>query len=521
MKRCIAILLAAVFAFSLTACGAQEEAKPSETNALVNNGSHTPDAGQGEVPVSGSTDADSSHVLIAYFSVPEDVNTDGVDAIAGASIVVKDGEKLGNTEYVAKLIQQTIGGDLFRIETVEPYPLEHDTLVDQADEEKAAAARPELTARVENFDQYEIILLGYPNWWADLPMPLYTFLESYDFGAKTIIPFVTHGGSGASRTIDTISQIQPGANVEDNALILSRNNVADSEDTVVQWAESLEIQSQAPLPSGSGDTVATATVNPGEKQVFYLWEEGNVPAITEYTVNNGNYADDPDFRPYVTFFPVPEGTKIKGAVLICAGGAFQFRSDRNEGSPVAEELSKLGYQSFVVDYRLRPYTQEEGALDLARAVRFVRAHADEYGIDPGDIAVMGFSAGGILAGEMLLNFDGSVNGTALDSNYVPDELDKVSADAAADGMIYSFYGRLSVASRDVEKFKASDLPPTYFCYGTRDPFVGEFEACIEALQEAGVTVEVNVLDGRPHGYGYTEGWIPDYDRFLSGVFSNN
>lgn len=76
MKRCIAILLAAVFAFSLTACGAQEEAKPSETNAPVNNGSHTPDAGQGEVPVSGSTDADSSHVLIAYFSVPEDVNTD-------------------------------------------------------------------------------------------------------------------------------------------------------------------------------------------------------------------------------------------------------------------------------------------------------------------------------------------------------------------------------------------------------------------------------------------------------------
>ena len=87
---------------------------------------------------------------------------------------------------------------------------------------------------------------------------------------------------------------------------------------------------------------------------MYLWEEGNVPATTEYTVNNGNYADDPDFRPYVTFFLVPKGTEIKGAVLICAGGAFQFRSDRNEGSPVAEELSKLGYQSFVVDYRLRP-----------------------------------------------------------------------------------------------------------------------------------------------------------------------
>lgn len=77
-----------------------------------------------------------SNVLIAYFSVPEDIET--TDAIAGASIVVRDGEKLGNTEYVAELIQQTIGGDLFRIETVEDYPPDHDTPVDQAAEEQDA-----------------------------------------------------------------------------------------------------------------------------------------------------------------------------------------------------------------------------------------------------------------------------------------------------------------------------------------------------------------------------------------------
>lgn len=82
-----------------------------------------------------------------------------------------------------------------------------------------------------------------------------------------------------------------------------------------------------------------------------------------------------------------------------------------------------GYQSFVVNYRLRPYTQEEGALDLARAVRFVRKNADVYGISENDIAVMGFSAGGILAGEMLLHYDGLVNGTALNANYIPDALD--------------------------------------------------------------------------------------------------
>lgn len=179
----------------------------------------------------------SSNILTAYFSVPEDVET--VDAVAGASIVVRENEKLGNTEYVARLIQQAVGGDLFRIETMDAYPLDHDTLVDQAADEQDENKRPELSGHVENFDQYETVILGFPNWWADLPMPVYTFLEEYDFGAKTIIPFVTHGGSGFSGTIDTISQLQPGAHVSENALSLSRNNVADSEAAVVEWAQSL------------------------------------------------------------------------------------------------------------------------------------------------------------------------------------------------------------------------------------------------------------------------------------------
>ncbi len=266
-------------------------------------------------------------------------------------------------------------------------------------------------------------------------------------------------------------------------------------------------------------TVLSAIPNGKVSQTFYLWEDGNMPAITEYTENNGNYFDDPDFRPYVTSYPVTDGVQRKGAVLICAGGAFQFRSDESEGIMIAEELTRLGYQCFVVDYRLRPYTQEEGALDLARAVRFVRKNADAYGINEKNIAVMGFSAGGILAGEMLLNYDGTVNGTSLDESYVPDQLDEVSADAAADGMIYSFYGRLSVASDDVEKFRSADLPPTYFCYGDRDPFVDQFEKCIAALKEAGVRVESHELENTGHGFGPEGNWIPDYDRFLQDIFS--
>lgn len=188
---------------------------------------------------------------------------------------------------------------------------------------------------------------------------------------------------------------------------------------------------------------------------------------------------------------------------------------------MAEALSERGYQSFVVDYRLRPYTQQEGALDLARAVRFVRSHAEEYGIDPQDIAVMGFSAGGILSGEMLLHFDGDVSPSVLDPQYQPDELDSVSADAAACGKIYSFYGRLSVGTTDVELLRSGNLPPTFYCYGTRDPFYEQFLANADAAEEAGVEVERLQLDGMPHGFGAGGDWIPTYDQWLGAVFAEN
>jgi acetyl esterase/lipase len=116
----------------------------------------------------------------------------------------------------------------------------------------------------------------------------------------------------------------------------------------------------------------------------------------------------------MVYFPAKQGVEVKGAVLVSAGGAFQFRSNEIEGTPVAEQLSELGYQSFVVNYRLRPYTMQEGALDLARAVRYVRSHAADLGVEENDIAIVGFSASGILGGELVLNFDGTTNGTVID-----------------------------------------------------------------------------------------------------------
>lgn len=254
---------------------------------------------------------------------------------------------------------------------------------------------------------------------------------------------------------------------------------------------------------------------------IYLWKEGNIPTTTLYTENNSGYFDPPGFHPNIVYTPVKQGVKVKGAVLICPGGAFQFRSN-NEGVPVADYLAGLGYQSFVVNYRLRPYTMQEGALDLARAVRYVRSHSTELGINEKDIAVIGFSAGGILCGELLLNFDGNINGTSIDSKYKPDALDQISANASAVGMIYSFYGRLSFASTDVEKFKVSDLPPAYFLYGTRDPFVSQFELCVNALKQASIPVESHALQGWPHGFGAADGqWIIEFDKWLVNIFNNN
>lgn len=166
----------------------------------------------------------------------------------------------------------------------------------------------------------------------------------------------------------------------------------------------------------------------------------------------------------------------------------------------------------------------ESATDLQRAIRYVRAHSDEYRIDPENIALVGFSAGGILNGEDLLNWRDLTNGTALDSSYRPDALDNVPVSACAVGMIYSFYGRLSVSMNDVATLRAANLPPAFYCWGTRDGFAGQFTQNANAVEEAGCTVERKILQGYPHGYGSGGNagvWGNDFDLFLTKIMSGN
>lgn len=287
--------------------------------------------------------------------------------------------------------------------------------------------------------------------------------------------------------------------------------------TIDDWSREYMLK-KMPEPANPKDTVLHAKVDPSAFQVFYLWEEGNAPAKTKFTRNMTGYFDNYDFRPYVTAIPVRKGVTPKGAVVLMAGGAYQFRGNYTDSLPTAAKLRELGFLTFIVDYRLSPYTQQEGALDVARAVRFIRKNADTYGIDPDDIAVMGYSAGGIQAGQFLMGYDEDVNGTILDPDYVPDELDKVPAHASADGMIYSFYGRLSHGTLDQNALKEADLPPTFFVYGTEDPFYSQFEAQYSLLKKMGIAAGRIVLNGWPHGFGADGGWVEDYAAWLEEVF---
>ena len=247
MKKIIAILLAASMILSLTGCGSDEQTLPEQGVIERPKQSETTDftvstqpVGDTNLTVSDETEntevSTSSNILIAYFTVPE---TDGVDTVANASRVSTDNGVVGNTEFIAMEIQKNLGGDLFAIETVQEYPGSHDSLLDFAYNEKSDDARPELSAHIESLDGYDYIFIGFPNWNADLPMPMYTFFEEYDFSGKIIIPFVTHGGSGFSGTIGTIQELEPNATVIEAGLSISRNHVANAQADVKEWTDAL------------------------------------------------------------------------------------------------------------------------------------------------------------------------------------------------------------------------------------------------------------------------------------------
>lgn len=143
-------------------------------------------------------------ILIAYFSRP------GNNYVNGSIINLT----VGNTEVAAKMIQEMTGSDLFKINPVKKYAEDYNACTEEAQREIRANIRPELSEKLASIDGYDVVIVGYPNWWGTMPMPVWTFLESFDFKGKTILPLCTHEGSGLGRSENDIKKICPGAKLE-------------------------------------------------------------------------------------------------------------------------------------------------------------------------------------------------------------------------------------------------------------------------------------------------------------------
>ncbi len=432
----------------------------------------------------------------------------GSDYFSGKKVLIAYFSWGGTTGRMAQQVQAITGGDLFEIEPVNPYPTSYTPCTEVALEERDSNARPAIKNSVANWDEYDVVFLGGPVWWHTAPMILHTFAESYDFEGKTVVPFTTYASTYRDETLQAIVDMTPDAEHLEG---LGLTSGSINESRIQTWIDLINEQYGSLNPGG-----ATAPM----EGTVELWQRGNIPGFRE----NVNNSDGPDFMPNMLVYTVPENVQPKGAVMICPGGAFAFRSMQNEGYDIADMLVPMGYQCFIVNYRINPYSMQASATDLQRAIRYVKAHAEDYRINPENIALVGFSAGGILNGEVLLNWRDLTNGTALDSSYRPDELDNVPVSACAVGMIYSFYGRLSVSMNNVETLRAANLPPAFYCWGTRDGFAGQFTQNSNAVKEAGVRVETKVLDGYPHGYGSggrPSIWGNDFDAFLTPIMQGN
>lgn len=219
MKIKIIAVLSALLILSLSGCSTKTEAT---TNSA-------------EKQVVRSKD---KKVLIVYFAVAENSE---VDAISSASVREVNGEAKGNIRILAETIQSKVGGDLFSIKTEQGYPGDKGKLIDFAAKEQKANARPKVVSHIENLDSYDTIFIGYPNWWYDLPMPLYSFFEEYDFSGKNIIPFCTHNGSGFSSTIETIRKLEPNATVT-KGFTTNEKNVVKVKDDVAKWLDEIGVK---------------------------------------------------------------------------------------------------------------------------------------------------------------------------------------------------------------------------------------------------------------------------------------
>lgn len=219
LKKMFSAVLAGTAAFCLAACSGGTESEPEASDQTEVN-------------------ADSQVAEEPADAVTEENTGDGAGSSeedGGALIVYFSWS--GNTEAVAQEIQNQTGADLFEIVPAEPYTDDYDELLDIAREEQSSDARPAIADTVD-LSGYDTVYLGFPNWWGDMPMIIYTFLDEYDLSGKTVAPFNTSGGSGFSGSLDTMAEMEPDAEITEG-LSLGSDEAEDCADAVADWLNSI------------------------------------------------------------------------------------------------------------------------------------------------------------------------------------------------------------------------------------------------------------------------------------------
>lgn len=219
-KKLVLGLLITISIFIVTGCFNKKANNNEENNKAqesLNNSS-----------VSEKENTSGNKVLVVYFSkTGENYNVGTVD--------------VGNTAMMASYIVDYLNADSFEIVPVKKYSDNYKTSTDEAKKEQNENARPEIKNKLNNLSDYDTVFIGYPIWWGDLPMIVYTFLESYDFEGKTVIPFNTHEGSGSAGTYNTIKNKLANANVNTNGLALQGSVARTNEGKtkIINWLKEL------------------------------------------------------------------------------------------------------------------------------------------------------------------------------------------------------------------------------------------------------------------------------------------
>lgn len=164
--------------------------------------------------------------LIAYYSRADENYVGGE---------IKELE-VGNTEIAAGMLTELTGGDLFKIEQVKPYAKDYNKCIAEAQEDQRRNARPELLAYPDSIAEYDVIYLGYPNYWSTMPMAVFTFLEHFDFGGKVIKPFCTHEGSGLGSSVNDIKKLCKTADVQ-AGIAIRGGSVSTARSELEKWAD--------------------------------------------------------------------------------------------------------------------------------------------------------------------------------------------------------------------------------------------------------------------------------------------